>query len=31
MQLSGRSPIGNTLPRALTIDEASDALDLFTS
>lgn len=31
MRLSGRSPIGNALPKALTIDEASNALDVFTS
>jgi hypothetical protein len=31
MRLSGRSPIGIALPRPLTIDEASNALDVFTS
>ena len=31
MRLSGRSPIGVALPRALTIDEASNALDVFAS
>lgn len=31
MRLSGRSPIGVALPRPLTIDEASNALDVFTS
>jgi Ferritin-like domain len=31
MRLSGRSPIGIALPRPLTIDEASSALDVFTS
>jgi len=30
-RLSGRSPIGIALPRPLTIDEASNALDAFTS
>lgn len=31
MRLSGRSPIGISLPRPLTIDQASNALDVFTS
>jgi hypothetical protein len=31
MRLSGRSPIGIALPRPLTIGEASNALDVFTS
>jgi|KBSMisStaDraftv2_1062788.scaffolds.fasta_scaffold132154_3 hypothetical protein len=31
LRLSGRSPIGIALPRPLTIDEASNALDVFTS
>jgi hypothetical protein len=31
MRLSGRSPIGVSLPRPLTIDQASNALDVFTS
>jgi hypothetical protein len=31
MLLSGRSPIGIALPRPLTIDQASNALDVFTS
>jgi hypothetical protein len=31
MRLSGRSPIGVALPRPLTIDEVSNALDVFTS
>jgi len=31
MRLSGRSPIGIALPSPLTIDEASNALDVFTS
>jgi hypothetical protein len=31
MRLSGRSPIGIALPRPLTIEEASNALDVFTS
>jgi hypothetical protein len=31
MHLSGRSPIGIALPRPLTIDQASNALDVFTS
>lgn len=31
MRLSGRSPIGIAFPRPLTIDEASNALDVFTS
>ncbi len=30
-RLSGNDPIGISLPRPLTIDEASDALDAFTS
>jgi hypothetical protein len=31
MRLSGRSPIGVSLPRPLTIDQASNVLDVFTS
>jgi hypothetical protein len=31
MRLSGRSPIGISLPRPLSIDQASNALDVFTS
>jgi len=31
MRLSGRSPIGISLPRSLAIDQASNALDVFTS
>jgi hypothetical protein len=31
MRLSGRSPIGISLPRPLTIDQASNALDVFAS
>jgi hypothetical protein len=31
MRLSGRSPVGIALPRPLTIDEASNTLDVFTS
>jgi len=31
LRLSGRSPIWIALPRPLTIDEASNALDVFTS
>ena len=31
MRLSGRSPIGSSLPTPLTIDQASNALDVFTS
>jgi rubrerythrin len=31
MRLSGRSPIGIALPRPLTIDQASNAFDAFTS
>ena len=31
MRLFGRSPIGISLPRPLTIDQASNALDVFTS
>jgi Ferritin-like domain len=31
MRLSGRSPIGIALPRRLTIDQASNAFDVFTS
>jgi Ferritin-like domain len=31
MRLSGRSPIGISFPRPLTIDQASNALDVFTS
>ena len=31
MRLSGRSPVGIALPRPLTIDEASNAFDEFTS
>jgi hypothetical protein len=31
MRLSGRNPIGILLPRPLTIDQASNALDVFTS
>ncbi len=31
MRLSGRSPIGIAMPRPLTIDQASDAFDVFTS
>jgi len=30
-RLSGRSPIGIALPRPLTIDQASNAFDVFTS
>jgi prolyl-tRNA editing enzyme YbaK/EbsC (Cys-tRNA(Pro) deacylase) len=31
MRLSGRSPIGIAMPRPLTIDQASNAFDVFTS
>ena len=31
MRLSGRSPIGSSLPTPLTIDQASNTLDVFTS
>jgi len=31
MRLSGRSPIGSSLPKPLTIDQASNTLDVFTS
>jgi hypothetical protein len=31
MGVSGRSPIGVSLPRPLTVDQASNVLDVFTS